>query len=206
MKFSSVSCLLFSSAFAKAVSLDREDADFVAYLNTANINAQPTDPCDDVGNEGVTYFWLNSEEESLFYEIVLPTLVIDDDVTGGNPKSVTKIHFHFAAAPSKGPHALNVFRLPCEDDDDVALFPSEGAITGFWDETDVPTCAFGTPGQSQPIAIMLPLLCQDEIYVNVHTNRCTAGEVRGNFEIISDKAEDFCDDLLSSISSSSSSE
>eukprot|EP00581_Thalassiosira_minuscula_P030042 CAMPEP_0183775982 /NCGR_PEP_ID=MMETSP0739-20130205/45748_1 /TAXON_ID=385413 /ORGANISM="Thalassiosira miniscula, Strain CCMP1093" /LENGTH=243 /DNA_ID=CAMNT_0026017731 /DNA_START=37 /DNA_END=768 /DNA_ORIENTATION=- len=150
------------------------------------------------GNTGTTKFWINENEGdvTIAYEIYLPGLDIDEWVTKGDSSDdVTKIHFHNNVPGVKGPHALNVLKAPCQDDFDLVLQPFGYKILGIWDSSDLGCPGVTGGGASQKLEDMLVELCSSKIYVNVHTNFCLDGELRGQAIPASAKAAAFCANL-----------
>ena len=136
------------------------------------------------GTSGTARFWLRESGRALEYEIVLDGLDVGgiqgDPVTENGGDDVTQLHLHVAPAGERGPHALNVFGAPAEDDADMTFDPASGTIRGLWDDGDVSTDpSIPEAGRSVPFTDALADLCAGRVYVNVHPPRYEPGELRG---------------------------
>jgi hypothetical protein len=98
---------------------------------------------------------------------------------------VTQLHFHVGAPGERGPHALNVFGFPSEDDADMTFDAASGTIRGLWDESDLtpPEAELPNMARSQRLSAMRPNLCAGLLYVNVHTPYFDTGETRGQVQV-----------------------
>jgi len=157
------------------------------------------------GNTGTASFWLDEEEGMpvLSYEILVPGLDLDGWVTGpASPANITddvaKIHLHIGYEGEPGPKAINILGAPCQDDHDLKITPFEYKVEGKWDKgdlTDDTVCPGVKPtGLSRSLEEMLPYLCAGRLHTTIHTEFCIKGELRGQVEINSNKAQTFCDE------------
>lgn len=114
---------------------------------------------------------LSDDEQSLSYVIT----VIGLDFASQTPDpgdDVTRMHIHNAPAGTNGPIVFG-FIDPSDDSDDFVLtFVAStltATITGVWDASD----------SGEALADFVDELRSGLLYVNVHTNRLPAGEIRG---------------------------
>ena len=137
---------------------------------------------------------LDAPSVNMTYEIVFFGLSLENDVQG--------IHFHIGVPPPapapiesgigirhsdgsvNGPHVLNVYGLPRQDDSDMVANFATNTITGIWDNNDF---AFGPdgirdPGDSVALGAAIPELLEGHTYIQVHTFAFPipdTGELRG---------------------------
>jgi len=135
------------------------------------------------------------------YEITFENLDLED---------ITGVHFHFGHAPlltsyvallrqegedlgplyhegadgPNGPHLLNVFGAPREDDANLVVDFENNRISGRWDNLDMNFGPDGVrdAGDSVAIGSVIGEILAEEVYVQVHTNAFPApntGEIRG---------------------------
>ena len=127
-------------------------------------------------------FWLDKKGENLQYEIEIQNM----DLTGWQtveydhnenilPASanddVTAIHLHDAAlTPGPlGPHVLNVWKAPIEDDSQMEVIPALGIIKGIYDDGDVtPSDAGHVHGPTLTLTDKVGDLCNGDFYVMIH--------------------------------------
>ena len=152
--------------------------DFVAALTAAQ--TVPSVP--DQGGSGYATFRFVDGGSALAYEIAFSGLDIGaikgDPQTPDESDDITKIHIHIAPVGVAGPHVLNIYGAPAEDDDDMTFDAEAGVIRGVWDDgdanTDLPDHA-----QSRPLSDVVDALCSGGTYLNVHTAAFDDGIVRG---------------------------
>lgn len=135
------------------------------------------------------------------YEITFKNLDLED---------ITGVHFHFGHAPlltsyvallkyeekewgplhhdeadgPNGPHLLNIFGAPREDDANLVVDYENNRISGRWDNLDLNFGPDGVrdAGDSVAIGSVIGEILAEEVYVQVHTNAFPApntGEIRG---------------------------
>lgn len=148
-----------------------------------NANTVPAVP--DRGFSGKASAWLALRKGRLVLHYRIES---DMDLNAGFPQSetaeddVTQIHLHNAPPGIAGPHVLNVYKRPAQDDDDLTLLPNQGLVFGIWDDLDLSEGLAPGPA-SVPFSEVLDELCLGNIYVNVHgTGDQGAGALRGNLE------------------------
>lgn len=154
---------------------------------------------------GVFELFLTPGGPTMTYELTFSNLTLAD---------ITGIHFHFGHAPilgggstvlfteektvkeehesadgPNGPHLLNVYGLPREDDADLVVDVAGNRISGVWDNFDENFGGDGVrdPGDSVRLADAIDLLLVEEVYVQVHTVDFPApltGELRGQLVLI----------------------
>lgn len=162
-----------------------EAATFTAELEGAQV-VSPNFPTGVPSSaSGFATFELNEDQTALEYVIQLEGVTLKEDIgdrTEGN--DVTKIHIHTGAFGTNGPHALNIFGLPSEDDDDLVVDFEAGVLMGTWDDSD----AFddlgnlfnpGAEGTTKTLASSLAALMSGNLYLQVHTNNFDGLEIRG---------------------------
>lgn len=114
---------------------------------------------------------------TLSYNIVLNGLDLDSDNHDGN--DVWGIHLHLAPTGSTGPHALNIYGLPRQDDAEMTSDPARHTLQGVWDDDDEnllpmnPLLPIG-PGNihmssSRALSDMLDALKSEQILLAVHS-------------------------------------
>jgi len=144
----------------------KKKADFTADCGpTMNIPA-------DVNWDCKASFWLDKKGENLKYKIQIDNM----DLTGWQSPSdadddVTGVHIHDAALGdgTTGPHILNVWEAPIEDDAQMKAYPSKGIIKGIYDDSDVtPHNAGVHHGESLPLTDKINDLCNGDFYVMIH--------------------------------------
>lgn len=142
----------------------------------------------------IVTFILAEDGSSLAYKIQLDGLTLKEDpFSRVEANDVTKIHFHIGAPGNNGPHALNVFGLPSEDDDDLVVDYENGIITGIWEDSDA-TDLNGDgdtdePGETKPLSDYIEALKAGDLYIQVHDVAAdqlgTPGTVRGQITPLS---------------------
>ena len=86
----------------------------------------------------MAHFTLNDAETELTYRIELSGLDLKQNpVDRTAPNDVTKVHIHWGDRGTNGPHVLNVFGLPGEDDSGLTVDFDTEVIVGTWDDSDV---------------------------------------------------------------------
>ncbi|MEO0433793.1 MAG: CHRD domain-containing protein [Cyanobacteria bacterium J06656_5] len=159
---------------------------FIALADGEQV-AQDESIADSTASAIVTFI-LAEDGSGLAYKIQLNGLNLKEDpLSRIEANDVTKIHFHIGAPGNNGPHALNIFGLPSEDDDDLVVDYENGIITGIWDDGDA-TDRNGDgdtdePGETKPLSEFIEALKAGNLYIQVHDVAAdklgTPGTVRG---------------------------
>ncbi|MEM0982076.1 MAG: CHRD domain-containing protein [Cyanobacteria bacterium P01_H01_bin.58] len=137
---------------------------------------------------GLATFTLSADQTQLEYTIQLDGLNLKEtDRTAA--EDVTKIHIHTGAVGVNGPHVLNIFGAPSEDDGDLFVDYDNEFISGIWDDSDAidpltgnlfdPTVGSNT----KQLSSFVDELLAGELYLQVHTvafdTPLAPGELRG---------------------------
>ena len=145
---------------------------FQAALNADQVVSNPTT----TSATGFATFVLNDAGDALSYSVQLNGLDLDPvQADRVDPNDVTKIHLHNAPAGAAGPHVLNIFGLPSEDDDDLSVDFDAESFTGVWDDSDAIDPATGelfdqsVGSTTKPLSNFIDALLAEEIYLAVHT-------------------------------------
>jgi hypothetical protein len=139
---------------------------------------------------GTAEFDFNFDQTQLSYQIVLEGLDLGGQ-TEHDHDDVTAIHIHKASVGETGPHVLNIFGQPFEDDADMEFNATTGTITGIWDDSDENTTSDNHHLHSQKLSTVLEDLCSENLYLNIHTDDHPTGVIRG--QILVDENSDVCE-------------
>ncbi|NEQ55738.1 MAG: CHRD domain-containing protein, partial [Leptolyngbya sp. SIO3F4] len=130
-------------------------------------------------------------EEGLAYEIDIDGLNLKEDpASRTEDNDVTRIHIHAGPVGENGPHTLNIFGIPSEDDDDLEIDFENGILRGFWDDHDA-TDLNGDGDtdddpESKPFSEFLDELEAGDLYLQIHDAESdrlgTPGAVRGQID------------------------
>jgi hypothetical protein len=89
-------------------------------------------------------FWLDKNGENLKYKIQIDNMDLTGYQTVPHPDTgsdnVSAVHLHDVALGDdgiNGPHVLNIWKLPVEDDAQMKVIPALGIIKGIYDDGDV---------------------------------------------------------------------
>ncbi len=129
------------------------------------------------GAAGQASLTLSADKKELHYSIVL--LGLDLEAVAANrvdPEDVFGIHMHLIVPGQIGPHVLNIFGNPAEEDGDLVVDYSAESLTGIFDASD----ATRDPLTGELLPQFFPLttkviddwidyLMDDGLYVAVHT-------------------------------------
>ena len=130
-------------------------------------------------------------DEGLAYEIDIDGLTLKaDPASRTDDNDVTKIHIHAGPVGENGPHTLNIFGLPSEDDDDLEVDFENGILRGFWDDHDAADLNgdgdTNDDPESKPFSEFLDELEAGDLYVQMHDAKSdrlgTPGAVRGQID------------------------
>lgn len=159
----------------------RRKPDFVAHLDAGQAEVPSASPA-----TGKASFWLDDKDLALHYSIRLRELDLTGYVTCSQPlpgcdatmafDDVIGIHFHAGPPGVSGPHVLNVYKAPSDDDADLVVKPHAGVVRGRWDDGDE---NLSLPVPSRKLSELIDDLCEGRIYVAVHTTDYPLGAIRG---------------------------
>ena len=174
-----------TDAFAKQTPAP----DFEAKLQ----GKQQTVPEERGGGHGKALFWF-TESGDLAYSIAVSknlSVTWDGQTSKGNGDPITKIHLHQNEPGKAGPHVLNVFGAPSEDDDDLHVDVDARTFTGIWDDGDANDLLPVGPSPNDSIALSdaMGALCSGNLYVNIHSENHGTGALRGQIIPTSDACE-----------------
>ncbi len=120
---------------------------------------------------------LNAEQTELRYRIELTGLDLEPDPTRRvDPEDVFGIHLHLIVPGQIGPHILNIFGNPAEEDSDLIVDYAHETLSGVFDAGD----ASRDPATGELLPQFFPLttkllddwiddLMADGLYLAVHT-------------------------------------
>lgn len=134
---------------------------------------------------------------TMSYTIEIEGLSFIDDITAvhlhfGHDPSIISVSSrgpqprHVGADGPTGPHLLNIFGLPREDDADLVVDAANGRISGVWDNGDENFGPDGERGPGDSVALFegIDLLLENEVYVQIHTMAFPDGELRGQLRVV----------------------
>lgn len=127
---------------------------------------------------------------TLSYQIEFNGLDVSETVprpTLSGPDSLIRaIHVHIGPVGGGGPHALNIYGFPREDDADLVVSESEALVSGLWDDGDENFNGDGTrdAGDSISLTNALTDLQSGNLYIQVHTMLHRGGEIRGQILLV----------------------
>ena len=138
----------------------------------------------------IATFVLDEAQQNLSYFIEVDGLVLDpipEDRTGSS--DIDKIHIHNAPAGFSGPHVLNIFGLPSEDDSQMVVDYGNQTIVGIYDDSDAIDPDTGELfDQNNPLTTKLfsnfvDDLLDEQLYLAIHTagqngNIAVRGQIR----------------------------
>ena len=154
-------------------TLGTVNAAMAASLFRADLEGSQVVPPTPSNAGGFAIFTLNDDQTALEYFIQLKELTLKSDISERTqPQDVTKIHLHVASPGDNGPHVLNIFGLPSEDDGDLTVDFAAGTLSGIWDNDDVVDLngnGQADPNETKPVTAFLDELFAGQLYVQVHT-------------------------------------
>jgi hypothetical protein len=131
---------------------------------------------------GVASFSLNEEQTHLSYSLSFDGLDLEPIVANRmDPNDILGIHMHLTVADVIGPHILNIFGTPSEDDADLVVDYENESLSGVYDMSD----ASRDPKTGELLPQFFPLttklisdwldeLAASELYIAVHTVQASA--------------------------------
>ena len=146
--------------------------DFIANLTGSDV----VPPNSSTNTATATFELINGPDgPELIYMIELDGLDLDGNQTTDPNDDVTAIHIHIGEPGENGPHRLNIFGMPRQDDDDLVLDPINNSLQGIWDDSDE---NLDSP-PSFALSDALDDLNAGLLYLQIHTVAFTDGEIRG---------------------------
>ncbi|MGF1523677.1 MAG: CHRD domain-containing protein [Leptolyngbyaceae cyanobacterium] len=175
---------------ASAATLFTAELDGLQVVSPDFPDGVPTDA------SGFATFELNEEQTELAYFIDLDGVNLKPEQSDHTDLSdVTKIHIHVGESGSNGPHTLNIFGLPSEDDADLVVDFENVTLQGTWDDGDAINPETGElfdptlGGTTKQLSSFVDELFADGLYLQVHTvefdSPTVPGELRGQIEAAS---------------------
>lgn len=153
---------------------------------------QQTVPTEKGTGHGKAKFWLVEDGTALKYEIELSNNYIvtwnGQTSKGNGGDTITKIHLHNNVPGVAGPHVLNIFGAPSEDDADLNVDVDARTFTGKWDDGDANDLPPAGPSPNDSVAFSdkKSELCAGNLYVNIHSVEHGPGTLRGQIIPVSD--------------------
>ena len=143
----------------------------------ANLNGNQVVPATASSATGFATFSLNAAQTELTYSLNLFGVNLEANPANRiNGNDVTKIHIHVGPRGTNGPHTLNIFGLPSEDDDDLVVNFAANSLTGVWDDGDFT----GTgAGNTRKLSNFLDELKNGDLYIQVHALDDSNYTIRG---------------------------
>lgn len=160
--------LLVCGGFAGAANAQET---FVANLDASQVVGSTTET-----GTAVATFVLDSSEQNLAYTIAIFGLDLKPnpaDRTGFS--DIDKIHVHNAFPGGTGPHVLNIFGLPSEDDAELTVDFDNETISGVYNDADAIDPATGelfdqnSPFTTKLLSNFVDDLRSGQLYLAVHT-------------------------------------
>ncbi len=144
---------------------------FVANLDASQVNGSSTET-----GTAIASFHLDSSQQNLSYTIQIFGLdlkAVPADRTGFS--DVTAIHLHNGFVDTSGPHVLNIFGVPSEDDSEMVVDFANDTISGVFNDADAIDPNTGSLfDQNNPINTKLLSnftddLMDQQLYLAIHT-------------------------------------
>jgi hypothetical protein len=164
--------LAFTCAFVCLACVGTTNAQsFVANLDASQVNGSSTET-----GTAVASFYLDSAQQNLSYSIQIFGLdlkPVPADRTGFS--DVTAIHLHNGFVDTSGPHVLNIFGIPSEDDAEMVVDFANDTISGVFNDADaIDPNTGGLFDQNNPINTKLLSnftddLIDQQLYLAIHT-------------------------------------
>ena len=164
-------CIGLFAVTCSFLSPAQSDEVFIANLTASQVVGNTTTET----GFGTATFVLDTAQLNLSYSIQLFGLDLKPNAADRTGFSdVDKIHLHNAFAGNTGPHVLNIFGLPSEDDDEMVVDFENESITGVYNDDD----AFdsngqlfdqNSPGTTKLFSNFVDDLLGEQLYIAVHT-------------------------------------
>jgi hypothetical protein len=164
--------LCFVSVVSTTMSIASADMVFKATLDASQV---PGNTSTETGTATAT-FVLDDAQENLSYTIEISGMDLKPNPTDRTAFSdIDKIHLHNGFAGSTGPHVLNIFGLPSEDDAEMVVdFDAESILGVFNDQDAIDPDTNELFDQNDPATTKLfsnfvDDLIQGQLYLAIHT-------------------------------------
>lgn len=171
---------------------------FAAMLDASQVVNNPSDST----ATGLAQFTLNAEQTELEYSVQFFGLDLKPVVTDRTDENdVLAIHIHLNVVDVIGPHILNIFGNPSEDDADLVIDYENESLSGVYDMSDasrdpdtgeILPQAFPLTTKLFPTEFRLEELLGEEWYIVAHTVGSASTPpgvtIRGNLFIIPEPA------------------
>jgi hypothetical protein len=152
----------------------------------------------DASGRGAFFLDLTPGAPTMTYTLTFDGLSMTDDITavhlhfGHEPPPLTifspdpTVGRHVGAAGINGPHLLNIFGIPREDDADLIVDFANSTLSGIYDNGDENFGPDGIrdPGDSVAISEAIDAILLNETYIQVHTRAFPGGEIRGQVKAV----------------------
>ena len=167
------------------------DIFFNAYLDASQVAGTSTET-----GSAVASFVLDAAQENLSYSIRLNGMNLKPNAADRTDFSdIDKIHVHNGLPGSSGPHVLNIFGLPSEDDTEMVVDYSNQSLTGNYNDADAISPATGqlfdqnNPLTTKLLSNFVDDLLDGQLYLAIHTAGQNGGiAVRGQIRQVPEPA------------------
>ena len=149
--------------------------EFISNLDSSQVVNNPSDST----ATGFATLTLNAAQTELAYSVQLFGLDLEPVAENRtDPNDVLAIHIHLNVIDVIGPHILNIFGVPAEEDDDLVVDYENNSFSGLYDASDatrdpntgaILPQAFPLTTKLFPTSFRLEELLNDEWYFAVHT-------------------------------------
>ncbi|QEG23275.1 CHRD domain-containing protein [Mariniblastus fucicola] len=144
---------------------------FVANLDASQVVGSSSEP-----GSAVATFVLDEAQENLSYSIQIFGLDLKPVAAERTLFSdVTAIHLHNGFSGTSGPHVLNVFGMPSEDDSEMVVDFTNESIDGVFNDDDAIDPDTGmlfdqnNPGTTKLFSNFVDDLISGQIYIAIHS-------------------------------------
>jgi len=142
----------------------------------ANLDASQVTGASSETGTAVASFFLSDDLQTVTYTIQIFGLDLKANPADRTEFSdVTAIHLHNGFPGSSGPHVLNIFGIPSEDDADMVVDFANDTITGIYDDSDAIDPDTGSlfdqnnPLNTKLLSNFADDLEDEQIYLAIHT-------------------------------------
>ncbi len=163
---------------AAAVAARAHESHFYTFIDDYHANPSTTDAT------GEAFFTLNADHTELAYTIVLDGLLglKENEADRTEPDDIIGMHLHLHVPDTLGPHVLNIFGLPAEEDADLVVDYANNTLSGVYDISDAtidpatgePALQF-YPTTTKIIYDWIDELMAGDLMLAIHTNESGFG-------------------------------